>query len=167
MQHSRPSDPNPDQNFARSARPQQSDGPTVSFGRGRIRLRIALAFLLPAVVPGVAGGAPRMLLFGLTLFSVVVLHELAHALAALAFGSRATIVVRVWGGNVEIDPPLRGWRAIVTALAGPIVSLAIGLACRKASAALADPAWLRFAALANLGWGGVNLLPFVPFDLGR
>jgi hypothetical protein len=150
-----------------SGRLPSGDGPTVSFGIGRLRLRFGLVLVLFVAAPGIAGGPRRMLLCAITLLSTAVAHQLAQSLCALAFHRRATIVLSVRGTGVELDSPLSGWRNVLTALAGPFVSVALGLACWQACTALPDPTWLRFAASVNLGWGTLNLLPVLPFGVGR
>jgi len=150
-----------------AGRSPSGDGPTMSFGIAKLRLRLGLALVPLAGIPGVAGGPRRMALCAVTLLSAAMAHQLAQALCALVYGRRATIVLSVRGSGVEIDSPLAGWRNVLTVLAGPLLSVALGLACWKASRMLAAPASLRFAALVNLGWGAVNLLPVLPFDIGR
>ncbi len=147
---------------------QQRLGPTLELGNGkRLRLRVALALVLIAGTPGIAGGAARMAAYaGLVLFALLV-HELGHALCALAFGSRATIVLHVLGGYTSIEPPLSRRRERWAALMGPAASLLVGGLLWAAKRHVPGQHLLELAAWTNLAWGFVNLLPVLPFDGGR
>jgi Zn-dependent protease len=114
------------------------------------------------------------------LFVFVVLHELAHTLVAKHYNIRVRkIVLYPIGGVSEIEEipqnPRVEWRL---ALAGPLVSILIGVVLLVASLAvgisvpisislitvgnfLADLAWL------NLFLGAFNLIPAFPMDGGR
>jgi len=138
-----------------------------SFALGKLRVRLAWGFFLLAAAPGIAGGPRRMLqCAGLVLF-VMLAHELGHALCAMAWGSRATIAIRFFGGCTEITPPLTRGREIISAFAGPLANLALGLGFWAAHAHLPGAPWLRITSFVHLGWGLVNLLPVLPFDGGR
>ncbi len=147
---------------------QQRLGPTLELGNGkRLHLRIALALFVIAGTPGIAGGPPRMLAYAGLVFSMLLLHELGHALCALAFGSRAIIVLHVLGGYTSIEPPLPRRRELLTALMGPIASLLVGGLLWAAKRYFPGSHLLALAAWSNLSWGFVNLLPVLPFDGGR
>ncbi len=147
---------------------QQRLGPTLELGNGkRLHLRVALALVLIAGTPGIAGGMPRMAAYtGLVLFALLV-HELGHALCALAFGSRATIVLHVLGGYTSIEPPLPRRRALWALLMGPLASLLVAALLGAAKHAFPGHHLLELAVWTNLAWGVVNLLPVLPFDGGR
>lgn len=103
----------------------------------------------------------------------VFLHEVAHALAARAFGRRvAEIVLTLWGGHTSFDaaaltPLVNG----VTAVAGPAMNLAIAGAARASLEVIAEDT-LAGAILAYVAWANVmlavfNLLPGIPMDGGK
>ena len=141
--------------------------PSASQGRGRLRLRVLLGFLLSAVLPGIAHGPRGMLLCGAMVSASLIAHELGHAAVGLACGSRATIVMYPLGGVTQMDPPLSRGRSIVAHLAGPLLSLALGLAAAGMRARLGHPPWLTIATWVNLAWAGLNVVPVPPFDGGR
>ncbi|MGH2476990.1 MAG: site-2 protease family protein, partial [Candidatus Limnocylindrales bacterium] len=105
-------------------------------------------------------------------------HELGHAIAARRAGMPGgPIVVYFFGGAASIGLDARRPRdEIVSALAGPLVSLTIGLAFLALAAvglAIGRGAALDMGRIAliigglNLVLGGVNLLPAFPLDGGR
>lgn len=109
-------------------------------------------------------------------FASVLLHELGHALAARTQGIPThDITLFLFGGaaNVERDP--RSPRAeFLIAIAGPAVSVALGLAFSAAAALIArhehlGPLRTLFAWLGpiNLLLAGFNMLPGYPLDGGR
>jgi Zn-dependent protease len=106
----------------------------------------------------------------------ILAHELAHALVARRFGI-TTRSIQLWalGGVARLDreattPRAEGWIAV----AGPLMSLAIGGASLGAMFALAA-AGVTGSVLGVLGWLGIinvvlavfNLLPGAPLDGGR
>jgi hypothetical protein len=95
---SAPRDSRPDSQVATSARRHskgRSEGPSYELGGKRLRVRVALGACLVASAPGIAGGARGMALSVAVLLSALFAHELGHALSALAFGARATVVLSV------------------------------------------------------------------------
>ncbi|HTA93344.1 MAG TPA: hypothetical protein VK745_27390 [Polyangiaceae bacterium] len=143
-------------------------GPALDFGCGeRMRIRVALAFFALAAAPGIAGGAPRMVLCAAIVFSAALIHELGHALYALLSGSRATVVLHVLGSHTVIEPRLSRGRELVSTLVGPLVSIALGLLLFRLHRAFPAHSWLTISSWVNLGWGALNLLPVLPFDGGR
>ncbi len=128
-----------------------------------------------------AAAAAAALLF----FASILAHELTHALAARAFGAR-TLRIRLhfFGGVADIErEPASPGAEFVIAFAGPLASLALGVALSLgAIAGLRTPpdeagdfvaalgpastlaAWL---GVSNLALGAFNLLPGFPLDGGR
>lgn len=115
----------------------------------------------------------------LLFFVTLVLHELSHALVARSRGLPVrSITLFALGGVAEIekeagDPGTEFWMGI----AGPLVSLAIGLGCLSAAhglgwVVLTEPATPALAALVWLGYINVslalfNMIPAFPMDGGR
>jgi tetratricopeptide (TPR) repeat protein len=143
-------------------------GPSLAADIGtRLHLRIALALLFVAAMPGIAGGPLRMALYGGAVLLALLVHELGHALCGLCFGSRASILLHVLGGYTTLEPALPRKRAVLATLAGPLASIGLGLLFGWARLDFPGHLALDLAAWTNLGWGIVNLLPVLPFDGGR
>jgi Zn-dependent protease len=112
-------------------------------------------------------------LLALALVGSVLLHEIAHAIAARSFGRAVKeVVLTLWGGHTSFEshdmtPTVNG----VTAAAGPAMNLVI------AGAASATMAWtdlggvggtvVSYVAWANVLLAVFNLLPGIPMDGGR
>ena len=109
----------------------------------------------------------------LAIAASVLLHELAHVLIARRLGIQSSgITLFALGGVSHLDDDETGTpRAdIAVSIAGPLTSLAIGLALGSISLipnALIDPAHIEYVALANIAIGLFNLLPLFPLDGGR
>lgn len=109
----------------------------------------------------------------LLFFTCIVLHELGHAVQAQR--ERVEIVgITLWmlGGVAKMAGPVqRAGTELRIALAGPAVSLVLGLAFAGAAAALSLPepvdavcAWLGYVNLVLLVF---NLVPAFPLDGGE
>jgi Zn-dependent protease len=143
-------------------------GPSFAVSLGtRLHVRVALAVLFVAAMPGIAGGPLRMTLYAGSVGLALLVHELGHALCGLCFGSRANIVLHVLGGYTALEPPLSLKRAVLATLAGPLASVSAGLLCCSARMASPGNLVLNLLAWTNLAWGAVNLLPVLPFDGGH
>ena len=115
---------------------------------------------------GATSGYQGATLFVLGLYASVFLHELAHLVAARGFGLHVrSITLHLLGGETAIDSPGRTpVQEFVIAVVGPVISIAIGVACFVLDAGS--------AVVAALGWinivvGVFNLLPGLPLDGGR
>ncbi len=143
-----------------------------------ITIRVHLLLLVLAGILVLRVPEPLMaVLLLVTLFGIVLLHEMAHSVVAMRFGLRV-VDITLWplGGMARMaeipeSSRIEGWIAI----AGPALNFAL--------AALAFPvfawslvsdvpspdvkAWLYSFFLSNLLMGGFNLLPAFPMDGGR
>ena len=130
-------------------------------------------------------------LFGLNLFTgwyvvvwvgvvflSVLTHEMGHALAYLAFGQRAAVVLHGFGGLTFGQRKLPRGQSIIVSLAGPLTSLLlIGLPARyffergHGVCYVGGPfCWrlvLYMLVFANVWWSLANLLPIRPLDGGH
>ncbi len=152
-----------------------------------IEVRIHLTFLLFLVwiwfsyyqVAGFAG-AVQGVLFILSLFACVLLHEFGHAFAARGFGiGTPDITLLPIGGVARLSRiPEKPWQELVVAIAGPLVNVVIAAALIfviHGSAPLEQLEYLespRIELLAKLASVNVmlvlfNLIPAFPMDGGR
>ncbi|OCC25117.1 protease [Croceicoccus estronivorus] len=152
---------------------------------GETTVRLHWSFLLFLFWIGVmaflregAGAAIGGIVFLTLLFFCVVLHEFGHILAARHFGVKTPEVLLLpIGGVSRLERfPEEPRQELVIALAGPVVSLAIGLGLLLL---FGFPAFSPDAAeggiaqvLGQLGWINLflavfNLLPAFPMDGGR
>ncbi|MFD1211543.1 site-2 protease family protein [Arthrobacter sp. GCM10027362] len=127
-----------------------------------------------AIIPGI-GSLAYLVAFSyavLLLLSVLV-HELAHALSARAFGwPTARIVLNLWGGHTQFENfQASAGRSLVVALAGPAANFALaGLGWVVRPLFAGDPVgWLLTDSfvLVNLAVAVFNVLPGLPLDGGR
>lgn len=151
-----------------------------------IRLEVHASFVLLlayAASAGLAeGGAVAMawsVCFVLLVFTVVVLHELGHCLAARRYGIRThRILLLPIGGMAEFaEIPREPRRELVIAIAGPLVNYAfialllLAFGWPRALAGVGVPtAWREVPAVllyVNILMGVFNLLPAFPMDGGR
>jgi len=115
---------------------------------------------------GRTSGYQGATLFVLGLYGSVFLHELAHLVTARGFGLHVrSITLHLLGGETAIDSPRRTpVQEFVISVAGPLVSIAIGVGCfllDSTSAVVAALGWI------NVVVGVFNLLPGLPLDGGR
>ncbi|HXM30241.1 MAG TPA: site-2 protease family protein [Chthoniobacterales bacterium] len=152
-----------------------------------IEVRIHLTFLLFLAwiwfsYYQVAGlpGAVQGVLFILSLFACVLLHEFGHAFAARAFGiATPDITLLPIGGVARLTRlPDKPWQELVVAIAGPLVNVVIAAALIfvvHSSAELEQLQYLespRVELLSKLASVNVmlvlfNLIPAFPMDGGR
>lgn len=120
-----------------------------------------------------------VLVFCLLLALSVLLHELAHAGAARAFGWPVErVVLSLTGGHTSFGRARSTWPAsVVISLAGPLANLILA-GIGYGALLLAQPVVLEptgqvlwtlvsLSAVANLFLGLFNLLPGLPMDGGR
>lgn len=112
----------------------------------------------------------------LGLFGSIVIHELSHSVVARRFGMPIDgITLFIFGGVAEMrgEPP-NPRSEFLMAVAGPVASAVLGLACHAANllaqvAGMETPllAVLNYLALINLLLAAFNLIPAFPLDGGR
>jgi Zn-dependent protease len=136
-------------------------------------LAVVVALSRELWAPAVAGVAVLGWsgVFALAFFACLLVHELAHALAARAVGVATTeIRLFVFGGVARIagEPADPGAEALV-AMAGPLASVTLAGLFDLASWQVAGPAGdlLAWLFLGNLVVACFNLLPGFPLDGGR
>ncbi len=112
----------------------------------------------------------------LLLFASVLVHEIAHALVARHYGIEVQgITLFLFGGVAQIrGEPETPRQELMIAGAGPLISVALGIACLLGSwaAALLRPLFPVAALLNYLGWinlflAAFNMIPGFPMDGGR
>jgi Zn-dependent protease/CBS domain-containing protein len=124
----------------------------------------------------------------LIFFGCILLHELAHSLVAMAHGTRVrSITLFLFGGVSDIErEPNSPSAEILTAVVGPITSIALGVifllltpGVTGSSLETGTSAWEIFGGLSPLGtlfaWlgpiniaiGMFNMVPAFPLDGGR
>jgi len=127
-------------------------------------------------LPGVsaAGAAALGVVTSVLLLASVLVHELAHAAAAVRSGLKVSgITLRVFGGATELEGHPRGAAIeLRIALAGPFMTLVLFvlfLAAGQLLTAAPDPvlAVTNNLALINGLLLAFNLIPAVPLDGGR
>lgn len=112
------------------------------------------------------------------MFVTVFLHELAHAIAALAFGWKVNdVTLNFWGGVTVYEHSASGkkptpLRSLFVALVGPVANLLVAGLAWVALEALLDSSGTAVVLLnatiwTNLLIGVFNLLPGHPLDGGR
>lgn len=117
-------------------------------------------------------------LFVLIMFATVLIHELAHALAARSFGWQVNeITLNFWGGATLYQHSTRGkaqspMRSLFVAIVGPISNLLIAAGAWAVLQVLLEPAGTTQVLLTVTVWTNIligifNLLPGLPLDGGR
>lgn len=156
------------------------NGNSISLGRVfgiPIRAHFLLLIVLPMIMTWFSTPNTALKLLGaIALFASVALHELGHSVVAQSKGSHIQeIVLYPFGGAARISNiPTRPLDEILVALAGPAVSLLLGilglaLGFRILAAnpeATHYPLVLELGAI-NLGLFIFNLFPVFPMDGGR
>lgn len=123
--------------------------------------------LAPQAAPVIAA------ITALVFFASIVAHELAHSFVAQRVGvGVVSITLFVFGGVAQIArEPRRPRDELLIAIAGPLASGAIGLACLGAAASgllprvASEP--LSWLGRVNVGVALFNCLPGFPLDGGR
>jgi len=110
--------------------------------------------------------------FVVSLYASVLLHELAHVVAARSFGMRVpSVTLHLLGGETHLEGESRSpAQELVIAVVGPIMSLLLGVLAWWT--ALRVGSGLSYAVLWSVGFinilvAGFNMLPGLPLDGGR
>jgi Zn-dependent protease/CBS domain-containing protein len=108
------------------------------------------------------------------LFVGVVLHELGHSVVAMRFGFPiASITLWLFGGVAQLEEMPENWKQeLLIAIAGPIVSVALGVGSYVAFLVVPGSLpvvkfLLGYLALMNVALAIFNMLPGFPMDGGR
>ncbi|MGA7122870.1 MAG: hypothetical protein WBY94_22405 [Polyangiaceae bacterium] len=155
---------------------------SITFRLGKIPVRILPSFFLTTVLLnfGLAQADPRRLLVWLAIvLSSVLVHELGHAFAGMAFGLQPRIDLHGFGGTTSwaSGERISSAKRIVVSLAGPGMGFVAGFAVMMLRTAAGSPGGASEASLVefaygnllfvNFGWGILNLLPMLPLDGGN
>lgn len=132
-----------------------------------VRFRVHPCFWL-VVVPTVWSG---YFLEVVTLFGLILIHELGHVSVARHFGWRMTeIELLPFGGVAKTDEwgTVPAKEEMLVAIAGPAfngIVVVFGAGCYLFG--WWDTEWAQFFVTANMWLAGFNLLPIIPLDGGR
>jgi len=151
-------------------------GQGVSLGRlGPISIRLDPSLF---VILALIGYRPKVTLNEILVWVLVaafciLIHELGHAVAFLAFGRKPSVLLYGFGGVTSAEGGLGPWASLTTSLAGPIAGFGLGglvllgglTVGPPASGSLAETAYLD-VFYACFGFGILNLLPILPLDGG-
>lgn len=167
---------------------QQTRRPGIPLGRiGGIPIYLAWSWFLIAAfillvftpdvmryLPGIGLGAYAVSFgYAILLALSILIHELAHALCATAFGwPNAHIVLTLWGGHTQFGSfRATPGKSLLVALAGPAANFLLA-GIGYAAVLLLAPVGvtgllLNILVWANLLVGIFNILPGLPLDGGR
>jgi len=133
-----------------------------------IQILLHASFLVALCFFALAGLLPHALI----LFSLVFLHELAHAaVAVLLHFPVEKIELFPFGGRAQISFPLlfRPKAEMLVAIAGSLWSLCLAglFAYLRTAGVLGSGQWTQLMIAGNLSLGLFNFLPILPLDGGR
>jgi Zn-dependent protease len=147
------------------------------FRLGSFPVSVYPSFLIAAALLGYAfmDAWQSLLLWMVVVFVSVLVHELGHAVVALAFGGRPEIHLEGFGGVTFPRLPQRisAWKQILLSIAGPLAGLALGVAAFALDRALppepGSPAAMVLDQfeITSIYWAVLNLLPVIPLDGGH
>lgn len=107
----------------------------------------------------------------LTLFAIVLVHELGHVIAARSFGwTVREVKLLPFGGVAEVEDGsgLPAKEEALVALAGPLQNVWMaGAAWLLGQIGIWQPEWAAYVCQANIMIGLFNLLPILPLDGGK
>lgn len=147
------------------------------FRLGSFPVSVYPSFLIAAALLGYAfmDAWQTLLLWIVVVFVSVLVHELGHAVVALAFGGRPEIQLEGFGGVTFPRLPQRisAWKQILLSVAGPVAGLGLGLAAWALGRALPpepgspSATVLLLFQVTSIDWAVLNLLPVIPLDGGH
>jgi Zn-dependent protease len=181
MQHTprRPPDEEPPKDRTEKNKPEHDEGAFRLATIAGIPLRLHwtfLAFLIWIGIRSIGQNQAGGVLFVLSLFGCVTLHEFGHALAAARYGVKTrSIVLYPIGGVASLETMPRPRQELWIALAGPAVNVVIAAILYAVLRATGTPLVTQVGSanfLAQLFWTniflvGFNMLPAFPMDGGR
>jgi Zn-dependent protease len=146
-----------------------------------IPVRVIPTFWLLAALLGwssLASGWEYLVTWLAVVFVSILVHELGHALTALAFGYPPRIFLYHFGGVAMFSPygDYTAGKSILITLAGPGAGLCLGaiafvgggvLLARGEPVAPLVHAALNMLLIVNIVWSLLNLLPVLPLDGGQ
>ncbi|MDP5225941.1 MULTISPECIES: site-2 protease family protein [Arthrobacter] len=130
--------------------------------------------MLLATMPGLGTWAYAVALsYAILLLLSVLVHELAHAFSAKAFGwATEKIVLNLWGGHTQFNEfTATPWRSVIVAFAGPLANFILAGAGWIVTVS-AEPSGVPGILWGIFTWtnfviGIFNILPGLPLDGGR
>ncbi|REJ37004.1 MAG: peptidase M50 [Bacillota bacterium] len=132
-----------------------------------IRFSVNVWFLLLLLAAAWAGRLTE----AVTVFAVVLLHEIGHIVAARGYGIQvAEVELLPFGGVARLDGLLEADPSVEAgiAIAGPLTNaVLLGLGALAWRYELFPPSWALFFIGTNAAIAGFNLLPALPLDGGR
>jgi Zn-dependent protease len=141
-----------------------------------IPVRVEPGFWVVALLLGYYPGTTVGLLVAWVaiVFVSILLHELGHALAFVAFGDRPAILLHPFGGLTFGRSRRKRWESVAVSLAGPLSALFLlgvpALVLQHSDWALESidrENLVRLVVWVNVGWSVFNLLPILPLDGGH
>lgn len=144
-----------------------------------IKVHFSLLILLPFIAfrfSPMIGNDFIAWILGLTLavglFFCIALHELGHSLVALKMNCRVReILLLPIGGAAQLERiPSLPWQELVMAIAGPAVSMLLGVICLLAAFSMGNTyagKALEIMGKINIILAVFNLIPSFPMDGGR
>ncbi len=103
----------------------------------------------------------------ITLFTIVIIHELGHVFAAISYGWKIKeIQLLPFGGMASIEESSQNvWEEFIVAIAGPLQNFTmifVAIAFQRFN--VWSDSWTTFFIQANMVIGLFNLLPISPLD---
>jgi stage IV sporulation protein FB len=147
---------------------------TFRFRLGKIPVAIHAWFFLTTILLSSSLPLSQLVLWTVIVLGSVLVHELGHAAAVVAFGLEPRIDVHGLGGTTSWTggTQLSHAKRIVISLAGPVMGfvaggliVALGRSPVFPHTAVGEFVYERLI-WTNFGWGLFNLLPMLPLDGG-
>lgn len=147
------------------------------FRLGSFPVSVYPSFLIAAALLGYVwmDSVPTLLIWVAVVFVSVLVHELGHALVALAYGGSPEIRLEGFGGVTFPRLPQRpsAWKQVVLSVAGPFAGLGLGVAAWGLGRVLPPEPGSPTATVlflfreTSVDWAILNLLPVIPLDGGH